>query len=161
MSKDLTKLFFHDEEKDNVDGELIGGYNKDWDKLEKGIVKVINNEDNEKLKINCLKNIEQAKKEIIKGYTSRFENFYPDNYTRAKGTAFQIENTDNITASLEALTVNCVKQENINNDKINRIESDVKELIKITSNLNNPEVEYLKIEVVKKEPIFDVRNWDL
>ncbi|CAG8524967.1 25020_t:CDS:1 [Dentiscutata erythropus] len=55
--------------------ELIKGCNNNWNKLEKGIVRVINTEGNEKLKINCLRNIKQGKKKMIREYTSRFEAY--------------------------------------------------------------------------------------
>ncbi|CAG8545291.1 907_t:CDS:2, partial [Dentiscutata heterogama] len=154
---------------------------------------------------------------------------------------------DGITASLKALTINRVKQEPNNDSKIDKIESDIKELMKVVKeltsnnsssvftrsrNLNsvqnprpqrsnvdnrqcfnyqqeghishncpnrilqnppvergneqtdarneaievrganiryfevtlgsdNPGIECLKVEMIKREPIFNVRNWDL
>ncbi|CAG8471641.1 7684_t:CDS:2 [Dentiscutata erythropus] len=42
---------------------------------------------------------------------------------------------DSITISIEALTINCVKQENINDNKISKIKLDIKELIKVVKDL--------------------------
>src|SRR6185312_7030522 len=42
---------------------------------------------------------------------------------------------DDITASLEALTINWVKQKPNNNSKIDKIESDIKELMKVVKEL--------------------------
>ncbi|CAG8769432.1 9623_t:CDS:1, partial [Racocetra fulgida] len=44
---------------------------------------------------------------------------------------------DSITTALEALTINRVKQETDNGTKIDKIESDIKELVKVIRELTN------------------------
>ncbi|CAG8537537.1 6112_t:CDS:1, partial [Scutellospora calospora] len=96
-------------------------------------------------------------------YRMRVENFCPRSFIKAKECAFQIENfqrdreqkdkkgismvgekshssdpdVDGITATLEALTLNRVKQENNNDSKIDKIESDIKELMKVVKELTS------------------------
>ncbi|KAF0439665.1 hypothetical protein F8M41_004137 [Gigaspora margarita] len=94
-------------------------------------------------------------------YRTKVENFCPIDFVKAKEYALQIENfhrdreqnnrksqlivekkshssdsdIDSITATIEALNINRVKQENDN--KIDKIESDIKELMKAVKELTN------------------------
>ncbi|CAG8763033.1 5584_t:CDS:2, partial [Cetraspora pellucida] len=312
MSKDLTKPFFHGENKDDINGflfdyerfakskELIKTKTQ-WSDLKDAIVKIINAENDDRTKINRLRNIRQGERVTARGYASRFEAytdviknkirsyeqhdwfldglhepyrsrmecFCPFNYIKARECVLQIETfqkdkehrdkrglllveeksqpskstIDSITTVLEALTINWVNQEASDVTKIDKIEADIKELVKvvkkltsstapghsvprnqyptrgsrtnidnqqcfkcqqeghiscncpnqdlqgppveqrnelrnlrnedveirganiryfeITSTTDNPGVEYLKVKMVRKEPIFNIRNYNL
>ncbi|CAG8690179.1 6060_t:CDS:2 [Cetraspora pellucida] len=114
MSKDLTKPFFHEESKDDIDGflfdyeqtklwvrELIRTKNQ-WADLKDAIIKIINAENDDRIRINWLRTMRQGEKETVRGYASRFEayvdtvknkveTFCPTSYVKAKDCALQIE----------------------------------------------------------------------
>ncbi|CAG8715019.1 7310_t:CDS:2, partial [Racocetra fulgida] len=192
MSKDLTKLFFHDEDKDDIDGFLFDyeryAKSKSWDEETQSVGSKTNKD-----KDTVLKNIKQVEKETVQGYASRFEAymdslnntvrnyekcdwflnslleayrskveaFCPSNYAKAKDCTLQIESfqknrefnykrraltmgeekpsvnadIDNMTAVFEALTINQVKQETSDERRIDRIESDISEIVKTVRQL--------------------------
>ncbi|CAG8700722.1 901_t:CDS:1 [Cetraspora pellucida] len=110
MLKDLTKLFFHRKNKNNIDGFLFDyerfAKSKGWDEktqcgmivlhmleetkpwvrkliktktqwsdLMNAIVKIINAENDDRIKINQLRNIRQGERETARRYASRFEAY--------------------------------------------------------------------------------------
>ncbi|CAG8781847.1 2551_t:CDS:2 [Cetraspora pellucida] len=174
MSKDLTKPFFKEDEKDDINGFLFDysryAKSKGWDDemkcgmiLKKGIVKVINAENDEKLKINRLRNIKQGEKETLQDYISRFEA-YADAVKglMRKGIGIWIEcrktidvrdrerndkrglpiaeekahannhNIDSIAVMIEALTINYMKQEINDASRLDKIETEIKEMMRMT-----------------------------
>ncbi|CAG8505849.1 3993_t:CDS:2 [Dentiscutata erythropus] len=152
MSKDLTKPFFHNKKKDDIDGFLFNysryAKSKNWD-------------DKTKYRMIVMHMPDKTKNEKL--YRLRVENFCPNNFSKAKVTALQIESfqkdrkqsnnrnltmaeeksylndaeVDGITAIMKAPTVNRVKQESISNSKIEKIEMDIKELMKVVKELTS------------------------
>ncbi|CAG8718320.1 14229_t:CDS:1, partial [Cetraspora pellucida] len=80
-----------------------------------------------------------------KAMTLQIENFQKSKERNDKKGIFIVKektylaklDIDNLTATLKTLTINQIKQESSNDNKINKIKSYIRELIKVVKELTN------------------------
>ncbi|CAG8634179.1 9179_t:CDS:2, partial [Scutellospora calospora] len=140
--------------------KLIRSCNNKWDTLKDGIVKVINARSDEKLKINRLKNIKQEVnndskidkieldiKELVKVVRELTSN---------NSSTFYHSRSPNSVQSPRSQRRND-EQRDVRNEGVKIAGANIR-YFEVTSGSDSSGVECLKVEIVKGEPIFNVRN---